>query len=208
MRSRFPPTGTWALCTGAGLAPPLTLVPTGPGQVRTLEAGALRRYLSGGFHPDGRSVWFNGVEPGSPARCYVQPIAGGPPRALPAGVAGVLAISPDGFLLAVENPETARPEFVTADSGARRVVPGSEPGEEPIGWSGDGRFFYVRSARLPVMVQRIDLATGRREKVTQIDLGESYAPENVTVFLSGDGRSWVYGAQSFSSDLFVIEGLK
>ena len=59
-----------------------------------------------------------------------------------------------------------------------------------------------------VRVQRIDLATGRREKVTQIDLGETYPPDSVSIFLSGDGKSWVWGAQRFSSDLFVVEGLK
>jgi hypothetical protein len=44
--------------------------------------------------------------------------------------------------------------------------------------------------------------------VTQIDLGEAYPPDSIAVFLSGDARSWVYGAQRFSSDLFVIEGLR
>jgi Tol biopolymer transport system component len=108
------PDGKWALCDGDGGAPPLRLVPTGAGQVRILEPGDITRYGPGGFHPDGASVWFNAVEPGHPARCYVQSVAGGPPRPLPAGSSGVRAISPDGSVLAVGDDSTERPQFVTA----------------------------------------------------------------------------------------------
>jgi len=200
--------GKWALCAGDGQIPPLTLVPTGPGVARNLEAGPIIRYGPGGFHPNGASVWFNAVEAGHPGRCYVQSLEGGPPRPLPAGVSGVRAISPDGSELAVLRAAAERPELVATASGARRPLPGSESGDRPMGWSGDGRSLYVQSAKVPATVQRIDLATGRRGKVMQVDLGDTYPPEGIAVFLSGNGQSWVYGGQRGSSDLFVVEGLR
>jgi hypothetical protein len=201
--------GRWALCCGDSGAPPLTIVPTGPGEVRTLDAGPIALLGPGGFLPDGTGVWFNGIEAGLPARrCYVQAFEGGPPRALPAGVAQVLAISPDGAVFAVSNGAEKNPELVNARGGERRPVPGSEPGDAPFVWSLDGRSLFLRTAGLPVMVQRVDLTSGRRERVAQLDLDESYAPESFQVFLSEDGRFLVYGAQRFSSDLFIVDGLR
>ena len=152
-------------------------------------------------------------------RGCVQDLEGGKPRALtPLGVQGSLLSGDGRFLCAraarggwslysTESTETAEP---------RKVV-GLLPGEEPIQWTVDGELLYVRSPDEPrpgeqaitTRVHRLDPRTGRRELWKEIPpINPSGGGTIGTIFFSGDGKTCVYTHHRYSSELFLVEGLK
>ena len=68
--------GKWVLAINDGLI----VVPTGPGQPRSLPRGPITRYLHASWFPDGQRVAFSAQEADRKARCYVQDVNGGLPR--------------------------------------------------------------------------------------------------------------------------------
>ena len=90
------------------------------------------------------------------------------------------------------------------------MAPRVEPGEVTVRWTADGRGLYVtRSSAMPLVVYRLDLATGRREPV------HSFAPPDPAglisvgpVLLSADGKSYVYSYRRILDDLYVVTGVQ
>jgi eukaryotic-like serine/threonine-protein kinase len=103
----FSPDGQWVLAGRPG-GRAMTLVPTGAGQVRTLDPGRVSAFtgLPNGrrWMPDGRRIVFAGNEANRPRRVFIQSVAGGPPEALtPEGAAGPLIVAPDSTVIIVNN---------------------------------------------------------------------------------------------------------
>jgi hypothetical protein len=71
-------------------------------------------------------------------------------------------IAPDGRALAAEDPAGRIGIYDTA-SGARHELPGARDGETTVAWSGDGTALYVWNRTFPVRVERVEIASGRRE---------------------------------------------
>jgi hypothetical protein len=77
-------------------------------------------------------------------------------------------------------------------------------------WSGDGRSLFVGvRSQLPLKLEKLDLATGRREPWL------SLAPPDVAgvfsiadVHLSSDGRAYAYTYSRNLGDLYLVEGLR
>jgi len=97
--------------------------------------------------------------------------------------------------------------------GEARPIPGAalENGEELGGWSADGRYVYVpRKGEIPARVDRIEIATGRREAWKQFLPEDSVGIIDVgPVLIALDGESYAYSyLRELVSDFFVIDGLK
>jgi eukaryotic-like serine/threonine-protein kinase len=212
--ARLSPDGKWAL-TVLFTPSQLTLLPTGAGEARTLERGPIEQYSSeaGWFPPDGKQVVFQGREPGHDWRCYIQSIAGGPPRAITpegtTGSAGEIFISPDGrFVIAADAQH--QPSFYPVAGGAPQPISHLESVERIIGWTSDGRSLYLAVRHeMPIRVYRFDPATGRRELLKEI-----MPADTAGIFLSNriqmtpDGKGYAYSVSRMLSDLYVVEGLK
>jgi hypothetical protein len=144
---------------------------------------------------------------------------GKPPRAVtPPGVGGVMlsrdgryvcALAPDGdwYLYPTETTETT----------ATHKVVGLLPGEEPTQSTADGKLLYVRGAdelrpgepAVTTRVYRLDPRTGRRELWKEIrPINPSAGGAIGAIFFSADGKICVYTHHRFSSELFLVEGLK
>jgi hypothetical protein len=204
------PDGRWVVAVGVGELPrPLLLLPTGPGQPRTLSGGPMDHERAT-FFPDGRRVLFSGREPGGPLRLYVQDVAGGVPRAVgPTGLALTgHTVSPDGTRIAALEPNGAVAVY-PVDGGPGVPVKGLEPRELPIRWSADGRALFVyRRGGLPCKLARVDVETGRREDVADLMPADPTGLQSIgQPQITPDGRAWAYTYNKTLSTLYVVEGL-
>ena len=106
--------------------------------------------------------------------------------------------------------------YSTETTETHKVV-GLLPGEEPTQWTADGKLLYVRSAdelrpgepAITTRVYRLDPRTGRRELWKEIPpINPSGGGAIGTIFFSADGKTCVYTRHRYSSELFLVEGLK
>jgi len=91
------------------------------------------------------------------------------------------------------------------------MVPGLEPGEQPAGWSADGRSLYVYrpDTETPTKVYLVDVATGQRKlwkEIMPADPAGTYGISGLVV--TPDGKSYAYDLWRILSDLYIVEGLR
>ncbi len=186
------------------------LAPTGAGEARQITHDEINRLWARWF-PDGKRILFSADEPGKGVRLYVQDVSGNPPKAISGeGVNGsLLAISPDGKQIAMVGADQ-KPAILTVDSGEIHPIAGLDAGEAPIAWSGDGRSLFVyKLGEVPSTVNRLDLATGRKQ------LWKRLVPPDVSgvtdissILITPDGNNYVYEYGRTLSDLYLVNDLK
>ncbi len=203
--------GRWVLSQPAQSPETLVLLPTGPGQPRSLEHRGITSLPSGRLLPDGKRVLFLGRAGTGSARVRVQSLDGGEARAIsPEGTPpGYMAVSPDGRFAAARGPDS-KIAIYPVDGGPPRALAGAEAGDNPILWSADGRSLYVyRSREAPARVFQIDIATGRRDlwkTIAPADRSGLVAIDNIVI--TPDARSYAYSYQRVLTSLEVVEGLR
>jgi serine/threonine protein kinase/Tol biopolymer transport system component len=185
----------------------LVVYPTGAGQPRKLERGGLLSYEGGGFFPDGRRIFACGHEAGHAIRCYVQEIAGGNPRPItPEGTTDGF-ISPDGTQILVRESKGGL-NIYPVSGGAPRGVPGATPNDAVLRWMSDGKSILIASlwSEVPLRVDKLDLATGRREPFKTLGPAELTGAVHVTpVAFTEDGKSHAYAVRRMASHLFLVQ---
>lgn len=203
------PDGKWALSI---MPPPddqIVLLPTGAGNPKALERGAVEHYQFAGarWFPDSKRIVFVGYEQGHGSRCYVQGVDGGGPRAFTADGVVYCSVSPDGRILTVGEDHHAQ-LYASESSEKPEKEFTFEPGEVPAAWTTDGKSLYVsRTSQRPMSVLRFDIASGRRQVWKQLPP----APDNTKIkslVITPDGRSYAYTYSRQLSDLYLVQGLK
>ena len=188
----------------------LVVYPTGAGQPRKLERGGLVSYETAVLFPDGKRVLACGHETGHAVRCYVQDIEGGKPRPLtPEGTTDGL-VSPDGLLVLARDSGGGQ-KIYPVGGGAARPVPGATPDDAAIRWSADGKSLIVVSlwSDVPVKIERLDLATGRREPYMTLGPADLTGAIQISpIALSDDGKSHALTARRMASHLFLVQGAR
>ncbi len=185
------------------------MVPTGAGQSRPLVFEGLDVGM-GAFTPDGKEIVFEAVS-GGKTRIYAAAIAGGKARAIGRDGLGFLPLtsplSPDGRR-AVAVAAGKLVVFPLDGSGSPRELPGlSPPLSRAIQWSEDSRSLYVYElGSRPLQVDLYDVETGRRRPWKQIPIDKALA--RVQLRVTPDGKTYVYGAFSAFSGLYLVEGLR
>jgi hypothetical protein len=206
------PDGRWVLALPGelGEADHLVLVPTGAGARRELRHGSIRAFFVDGaaWFPDGRRIAVVGGERHG-ARLLVWDVEmSAPPRPLsPEGDFRAPVVSPDGRSVVVAAAGTGLMLY-PVDGGPARPVRGGSPTDEPLRWSDDGRWLYVRrGSDMPAWIDRIEIATGTRQPWKQLmpsDLAGVGGIRNVLV--TPDGRSYAYSFNSTIGTLFLADG--
>jgi eukaryotic-like serine/threonine-protein kinase len=191
-------------------------LPTGAGQAKRLERFGVEQFsystswLSGSWLANGKSIVFNGKEPGRSLRTYLQSVDGGPPRPVtPEGITGSL-VSPDGkFVLARDLEQKQAIAVYPLNGGEPRSIPGLEQEDRVIRWGQDGRFLYVyRPRERPLKLFKLNIETGQREPAKEIfpaDQAGILGPVNVLI--TPDGRGYIYAFTRALSDLYLVNGL-
>jgi len=198
--------GKWALAIVPSSPAVLVAYPLGAGDPVRLERAELDSYTQAQWFGDGKRVLVNAAEPEKGLRYYVQEFPGGTPRAVtPEGTR-------DGRLAADEQSILARGPTgayfaYPLDGGEPRPLAGLSPDDRLLQCSLDGAaVLTTRPGPIPCHVERIELASGRREHFL------SLAPPDlagVTTLIptsfSSDLSSCVYSSSRRSSRLFVTE---
>ena len=206
------PDGRLALAlpvTGA----PVLLHPTGAGKTRGLPNPESLLFDTAAWLPNSDGVVLFGQQPGKPGRGYLQDLEGGAPQPFTKeGVTALrwwsMSVDPDGTRV-IARGEDGVPAFFRLSDGTREPVPGLRPGESPIQFSEDGRALLVaRGNGLPWVVERMDIATGRRTPAVEIRAREAAGLRLSIIAVTPDARHYVHSYSRLLSDLFVVKGLR
>jgi len=204
------PDGRWALALQQTSPPQLLLLPTGPGEQKTLPLSGIQEYYFAFWFPDGRRISFVGSEAGRGPRSYVQDVEGG--KADPMTPEGTFAflISPDAKRMII----SAAGEYFLAPAGGERVpIVGLDAGDVPVQWSADGRALFVRGrGEFTAPVYRLDLSTGQRKLWKVLappdPAGVCDLARDSGLRLTPDGRGYAFSYWSDLTVLYLAEGLK
>lgn len=191
----------------------LVLIPRETGAERVLPLSGFTGLRPLGWFPDGRTLYFEGSEAGRPSRIYAMGVQDLKPRPLTpeskggTGVGiieGVLDSSGTRLLAEVSGGGYG---IYSPDHPERppEPVPGILKTEHPIRWTPDGKGIFVslwKSA--PVRIERIDVATGKREVVTTLTTPWGGAARIRRIKMSGDGKTLAYTALRIKSRLFTM----
>jgi Tol biopolymer transport system component len=207
------PDGRWVLSLNFyGDPPRLLLLPTGPGEARTLSTPSINlKGAHGGYWiPGGERLLVWASEGEQIPRGYLYGLKDGSLRALtPAGFLpmGSRPVSPDGKWIAMLD-KAEKPVLFPVEGGSPRPLPGMTKTDSIGGWSGDGRFVYAVSGSVPVRVFRVTLSTGARQLWKEIAPADSSGIQGIgPVLVTPDGRYYAYTYTRASSDLFVVDGV-
>jgi eukaryotic-like serine/threonine-protein kinase len=190
----------------------LTLMPIGPGEARKVVI-PLQQMGAGPtgsrWFPDGKRLAVVGSEAGRPSRSYEYTIASGKLRPLtPEGTTGTL-VSPDNRLLIAATG--AKWMVWPVDGGEPRDVNGLLAQDAISAWAADGRSLFVSGLTTTWGrdIARLDLATGRRERLLTFGASDPAGVRSVgTPLVSADGRTYAYRSEQLFSDLFVGDGIR
>jgi Tol biopolymer transport system component len=206
------PDGRWA---AAATPKEIVLLPTGPGSPRRFPLrGVSPEDVT--FLPDGKHLIVQDrSDPKEPLRIHVVPIDGGPARQidLTGSMAGSSwATSPDGERIAYGTPDGQIRIGVLSEGGQPpRTVPEARLGaDEWINqWSVDDALFLNRGDA-PMIVSRIEIATGRRSLWKEIAPADFSGVRRVYKFrITPDGRTYAYDYERVNTNtLFIIEGIR
>jgi Tol biopolymer transport system component len=201
--------GKWVLAAPAGSRRHWLILPTGTGSPRTLPPGPVAQRFEANFLPDGRRVVFGGRETDHGPRIYVQDVESGLVRAISPEHVGTAGLAtPDGrFVIGA----TAAKHFLyPVDGGAPVPLPHMAPDDIALQWSADGHLLYVQEgATWPPVVDRVDIATGRRDTWKTIHPADPVGVDGIyRILVTPDGKSYCHDYVRFLSELFVVEGLK
>jgi eukaryotic-like serine/threonine-protein kinase len=208
MSEYLSPDGRWALALDLTQGR-LMVLPTGPGESRTIAPHGIKAYSFASWFPDGKRILFSGFEEGKGQRMYVQGVDGGPPRAVtPEGVAERSdTLSPDGkWVVAQARGVLTR---FPIDGGEPQPVNGANVQDTPLRWRGDGRVLFVRQGTLPVQIFALDVATGQRTLLHEIAPRDTVGVNGIgDIRLTPDGKSYAYVYIQNLYSLYQVTGLK
>jgi serine/threonine protein kinase/Tol biopolymer transport system component len=188
----------------------LRLLTTGAGEAKDLTKDTINHAWSH-WLPDGKRILFSGNEPGKGVKLYVRDIASGKSQAITQeGVNGTaFVVSPDSQWVAGIGPDQKGYLFPVA-GGEPRLIPGLNPGEQPITFSADGGSLYIyQPGELPARVDRLNVSTGQRTLWRQLMPTDPAGVETIgPILMTPDAKTCVFGYHRMLADLYLVEGLK
>jgi dipeptidyl aminopeptidase/acylaminoacyl peptidase len=202
------PDDKWALSRLKDAPSQLILLPTGTGEARQLTHTSVDHTAAEWF-PDGKRIAVVGTEgAGHQPRTYLVDLNGNEAPLTPEGLTGTL-VTPDRRFVLVSNT-TRQWQFFPVDGGAPHPATGVQPDDTPLRFALDGRTLYVaRRGNLRFEFSRIDLHTGRRERLKDVGPADTIAVTAVSwPAISPDGRRFGYQYRRALSAVYVVDGLK
>ena len=189
-------------------SPKLFVLPTGAGAPFTVPTKGIA-WQWGTWTADGKHAVVQGSEPGHKSRLYLVDTQTGESRAFsPEGVSlygG--SVAPDGRRVVARGPDGKDMIYLVA-GGEPVPIAGIEPQEYVLRWRADGTMFVGRWGQ-PMAVFKLDPSTGRREPWKTFAAADGAGVLNVgPVFLSDDGKSYVYSYRRVLHSLYIVTGLK
>src|SRR5271166_1822495 len=204
------PDGTWAIAQTQESPSQFKLLPTRAGEPKDLTKDNINHSWAHWF-PDGKRILFSADEPGKGVRFYVYELASGKSQVISEeGVNGTaFAISPDSQQIAAIGPDQKGYLYPVA-GGKPELIPGLNPGEQPITWTADGNSLYIyQPGELPARVYRLDIKSGQRTLWKELMPSDPAGVENIgPIYMTPDAKTCVFGYHRMLADLYLVEGLK
>ena len=118
----------------------------------------------------------------------------------------MLAVAQDGRVVLRPPDGTVR---IYSVDGHATPVPGLVEDETPVAWINDDHGLLGRSKASPSTIDRIDLASGKREQWVTLRPPEPVLlRRRPSIVFSRDGRSYAANYQQIVTRLFLVEGLR
>ena len=201
--------GHWVVARALTRPERVMVIPTRAGAPRTLDPGPVTQITWTNWIAGSHRVLFLGREEGHGERCYWQDIEGGLPHPITPENSRVpwLPSSSDGrFVIAWAE---GSPFLWPIAGGGRHPITGLSPDEEVAGWTEEPGIVYVRVGGIPARFFRLELATGRRKFVRELQPADPVGLRVMTnTVLTPDGRSYAYVYARELSDLYLVSGLR
>ena len=211
------PDGKWVIVNNQGSPERLVLVPTGAGEPRSLENGAIVDYFGVRFLPDGRNMIFGAIAPGRGRKAYIQDTrTRSAPREWHGQVWGT-AFFPDGRRYVGRSPRHHEYCVFDLDGAELQLVPNIANEEVVIQTGADGQSVFVLAVQgarsMTMTIDRVDLSTGHRTRwkdvVIRDPAGVMYTRSGFVPFLmTHDGSTYVYNYTRVLSTLWVVENIR
>jgi len=202
------PDGKWVACIlSNGAKTDLTLLPTGPGEARSIGTAGMH-YERLEWFADGQRLLFTGNEPGRPVRTFIQNLSGGKPAPItPEGVAALRVSPDDKYVTAAMGGKL---NLFPVAGGDAKTVSAIEPRESVIRWSGDGRSLFLRRSEEPsvIKIERLDVASGHKENWRELKTPDPVGVQIGQVVMTPDGGAYAYSFQRDISTLYLAKGLR
>jgi tRNA A-37 threonylcarbamoyl transferase component Bud32 len=194
------------------------LVPTGAGQARTVPFEGKVGVGQAWFTPDATRLAVSmNLADGKTRLASVKTDASDLRQLAPDGFdtfIGEQPLSPDGNWINAHRREAGgsfeHRLFPTDGSLRPRELPGLEPGDVVIRWSGDGRALFVfERDELPARVFRVDVETGERTPWLELMPADPAGVSRIqAIQMTPDGRTYAYNVVRQLSDLYLVRGVK
>jgi len=199
------PNGHWIV--SANDSDQYRLIPTGAGDPRSLE---MKGFDIVSWYPDSRHLLVSVETAGVATHCVkVDVDTSSRMPVTPDGVACPLPPSPDGNLLLLKD-RAGRWSVYPLPHGPMRLISGLSIEDVPLQWSEDSRALYVQRQYFPVAkIDRLDLATGKRQPAKEIALADP-AGFNSTVssLAMAPNGSYCYSYLQGLTELYAVEGIQ
>jgi len=203
----FSPDGKWVASAIPTTPVRMVLYPTRTGAERLLDVRPLDQLTSADWFPDSRTLLLCGNESGKPSMCYVRAPEDGALRPVtPAGSTDGL-VSPDGRLVVARDGSSGARVYSLTQNGDP-PSPAIDSSEQVLGWSRVGRGLLVGTPN-SLTIQRVDLATGRRETVVNDSLRNQAGIVGIGMpVLANDPRMYAFTIRRQTSRLFMVTGVR
>jgi len=223
----FSPDGNWIMACTNTQPKQLFLLPVGVGKEKALTNDSLN-HLAAAWFPDGKSILFEGNEPGHPLRLFIQKIDAGPPVPLtPEGASfwgislGQKMLSSDGQSIFAQAPDGSTVIY-RLDGSARRPV-GLSADDRFVGWSADPDVIYdikysdssfydtkysASNGRAILKIYRTNIRTGKKMLWKEIQPPDPTGFGLYDLVISPDAKSYFYTYSRELFTLFLAKGLR
>ncbi len=204
------PDGRWAVVIRHGEIDTLALLPTVPGDARTLVLPRVERFHWARFTPDGRALVLSANEKGRQIRLYRLDLATGDSAPVtPEGVGYLLALTSKGDAVTSEDLD-GKIRLFPLEGGSPSDIAGLLPRENILTWlPGDEAYLAALPNEVPLRVFHVDARTGERRLHAEIGPADRNGLRSVwPVTYSRDGSAVAYNVSRLFSELFVVEGVR
>ncbi|HYN43903.1 MAG TPA: WD40 repeat domain-containing protein [Thermoanaerobaculia bacterium] len=204
------PDGRWAVVIRHGEIDTLALLPTVPGEGRTLVLPRVERYHWARFTPDGRGIVLSANEKGRKIRLYRLDLATGDSAPVtPEGVGYLLSLTSKGDAVTSEDLDRKLRLF-PLEGGSPRDIAGLLPSENVLIWlPGDEAYLAAMPNDVPLRVFHVDARTGERRLHAEVGPPDRNGLRSLwPVAFSRDGSAVAYTVSRLFSELFVVEGVR
>jgi hypothetical protein len=192
----------------------LSVVPLGAGSARTVPLPSGISVSDGmpNWHPDGRRLVTVGRRPGEAARAWLVDAETGAGEPFGPPGAGWTTFTPppvsaDGKYVVLVDASGA-PRLWPLDGGEPRPIAGVTADDQILAFTEDDRALFVAGRAVPVIIERLDLASGRRTPWLNVSPADKAGIRYELATITPDGGYWAVSTARLFTDLYVVDGLR